>query len=122
MKEKAEAVMHVVAVVPVECGTWVAEGLFQRRGNILSRDHRGDNQIIRARVPQAGMIDFWSELSDRTGGRGTFSMVLYEYTPAPETPPNEPEAGVREPLPRTPRGRAGAIAVAEPEPDTPDNP
>jgi translation elongation factor EF-G len=107
--------MHVVAVVPVECGTWVAEGLLQRRGHILSRDHNGDNQIIRARVPQGGMIDFWSELSDRTGGQGTFSMVLYEYTPVPEsTPPNEPEAGVREPRPRPPRGRTGAVSVAEP--------
>ena len=106
--------MHVVTIVPVECGAWVAEGLFRRRGQILSRDHKGDKAIIRARVPQAGMLDFGSELSDRTGGQGTFSMVLYEYTPVPETPPNEPEAGVREPRPRTPRGRTGAIAVAEP--------
>ena len=117
MTRKAEALMHVVVVVPVECGTWVAEGLFQRGGHILSRDHKGDKQIIRARVPQAGMIDFWSELSGRTGGRGTFSMVLYEYAAAPEAPqapPNDPEAGVREPRPRSPRGRTGAISVAEP--------
>jgi translation elongation factor EF-G len=113
-----EPVMHVVTMVPVECATWVADGLLHRRGRILSRDHKGDNQIIRARVPQAGMIDFGSELSDRTGGRGTFSMVLYEYTQAPEAPqapPTEPEAGVREPRPRTPRGRTGAISVAEPQ-------
>ena len=114
MKERVESIMHVVAVVPVECGTWVAEGLLQRRGHILSRDHRGDTQTIRARVPQAGMIDFWSELSSRTGGRGTFSMVLYDYTPVPEAPPNEPEAGVREPRPRVPHGRTGAISVVEP--------
>jgi len=114
MKERLEPVMHVVAVVPVECGTGVAELLLRRGGHILSRDHKGDKQIIRARVPQAGMIASWSELSDRTGGRGTFSMVLYEYTTAPEAPPNEPEAGVREPRPRAPRGRSGAISVAEP--------
>jgi translation elongation factor EF-G len=114
MKERVEPVMHVVAVVPVECGTWVAEALLQRRGHILSRDQRGDKQTIRARVPQAGMIDFWSELSDRTGGRGTFSMVLYEYTPLPEAPPDGPEAGVREPRPRVPRRRTGAVSVAEP--------
>jgi len=109
--------MHVVTVVPVESATWVAEGLFRRGAQILSRDHKGDKEVIRARVPQAGMTDFWPELSDRTGGRGTFSMVLYEYTPAPAAPPappNEPEAGVREPRPRVPLGRTGAIAVAEP--------
>jgi translation elongation factor EF-G len=106
--------MHVVAIVPVECGTWVAEGLLQRRAQILSRDHSGDKQVIRARVPQAGMIDFWSELSDRTGGRGTFSMVLYESAPVLDASPNEPEAGVREPRPRTPHGLTGAISVAEP--------
>jgi elongation factor G len=113
MNDRLEPVMHVVAVVPMECGTGVAE-LLLRRGHILSRDHKGDKQIIRARVPQADMIAGWSELSDRTGGRGTFSMVLYEYTPVPEAPPNEPEVGVREPRPRAPRGLSGAISVAEP--------
>jgi elongation factor G len=117
MNENVEPVMHVVVVVPVEDGTTVADCLLRRRGRILSRDQRGDNQMIRARVPQAGMFDFWSDLSGRTGGRGTFSMVLYEYQPVPEAPPNEPEAGVREPRPRAPAGRSGAISVAEPEPD-----
>lgn len=118
MKERLEPVMHVVAMVPVEDGTRVAECLERRRGRVQSREHRGDKQIIRARVPQAGMIDFWSELSNHTRGLGTFSMVLYEYQPALETPPPEPEVGVREPRPRAPAGRSGAISLAEPEPDS----
>lgn len=117
MKGALEPVMHVVAVVPVEDGTRVAESLLRRRGRIQSRDHRGDIQIIRARVPQAEMIDFWSDLSERTGGKGTFSMVLYEYQSESETPPPEPDTGVREPRPRVPLGRSGAISLAEPDPE-----
>jgi hypothetical protein len=63
------------------------------------------------------MLDFWPELSDQTGGLGTFSMVLYEHVPAPEAPPREPEAGVRQPRPTAPRGRSGAISIAEPDPE-----
>jgi translation elongation factor EF-G len=120
MKESVEPVMHVVAAVPVEDGTGVAECLQRRRGRILSSEHRGDKQFIRARVPQAELADFWSELSNRTGGRGTFSMVLYEYWPVSQPPPLDPATGVREPRPRVPVGRSGAISIAEPEPDPED--
>ena len=120
MKERLEPVMHVVAVVPMEHATGVAECLLRRRGRIQSREHRGDKQIIRARVPQAEMLNFWSELSDRTGGLGTFSMVLYEYMPVPEPPGLDPETGVREPRPRVPVGRRGAASVAEPDPEPED--
>ena len=121
MKERLEPVMHVVAVVPAEHSARVAEALLRRRGRILSREPGGDTQTIRARVPQADMIDFWSELSDRTGGRGTFSMVAYEYQPVSEAPPPEPEVGVREPRPFGPGGRHGAVSVAEPEPESDDD-
>ena len=117
MKGRLEPVMHVVAIVPVEDGTRVAEALLRRRGRIVSREHQGDKQTIRARVPQTAMLDFWSELSDRTGGLGTFSMVLYEYAPVPEAPPLDPETGVREPRPRVPVLGRGAISLAEPDPE-----
>jgi translation elongation factor EF-G len=117
MKERLETVMQVVAVVPVESGTRVAECLLRRRGVILSREHHGDKQTISARVPQAAMLDFWPELSDHTGGLGTFSMVLYQHVPVPEAPPLEPEAGVREPRPSAPPGRSDAISIAVPRPE-----
>jgi translation elongation factor EF-G len=66
------------------------------------------------------MFGFEHALSSLTRGRGTYSMVLYEYRPAPESPPLDPEAGVREPRPRVPVGRSGAISLAEPEPDSED--
>ena len=44
-------------------------------------------------------------------------MVLYEYWPVLQPPPGEPEAGVREPRPKVPVGRSGAIAVPEPYDD-----
>jgi translation elongation factor EF-G len=118
MSERLEPVMHVVAVVPAADGARVAEALLRRRGRILSREPSGEKQIIRARVPLAGMMDFWPELSGLTGGRGTFSMVAYEYHPVREAPPPEPEAGVREPRPARPGGRHGAVSIAEPEPES----
>ena len=118
MKERLEPVMHVVALVPAENAGAVAACLEQRRGRILSREPSGDNQIIRARVPQAGMMNFWPEMTSRTGGRGTFSMVAYEFQPALDAPPTEPEVGVREPRHSRPGGQHGAISVKEPDPES----
>lgn len=114
MPDRLEAMMHVVAFVPVESGTAVAQALVQRHGLILSREHRGDKHVIRARAPEGRMLDFWSELSTLTGGLGTFSMVAFDYRPAADAPPPGPEAGVREPRPCKPGGRTDSIALAEP--------
>jgi translation elongation factor EF-G len=114
---RLEPVMYVVAVVPQECAVRLVEDLSRRRGRIQSQEHRDANVTLRARIPLAEMFGFEHALSSFTRGRGTYSMVLYEYCPAPESPPLDPDTGVREPRPKVPVGRSGAISLAEPEPD-----
>jgi len=50
-----------------------------------------------------------------TSGAARTSMVLYEYWPVLQPPPGDPAAGVREPRPKVPAGRSGAVALPEPD-------
>jgi translation elongation factor EF-G len=112
-----EPVMHVVIFVPQEFNTAVLAAVFQHRGVVRSSEYADGTHKISARVPQAEVSDFSLTLWRRTDGRARTSMVLYEYWPALQPPPGEPEAGVREPRPKAPAGRSGAIAVPEPDDD-----
>jgi translation elongation factor EF-G len=107
--------MHVVINVPQEYAARVETRVSRARGRVVESEHRDGTQTIRARVPEVEVGAFVSALVEDTGGRVRTSMVLYEYWPVPERPPGEPTAGVREPRPRAPTGRTGAIAVPEPD-------
>jgi len=109
--------MHVVIFVPPECNTAVLAAVSKHRGRVQSSEYVDGTQKISARVPQAEVGDLSSTLWRQTDGQARTSMVLYEYWPALQPPPGEgePEAGVREPRPRVPAGRSGAVAVPEPD-------
>jgi translation elongation factor EF-G len=109
--------MHVVIIVPQECHTTVLATVAQHRGRILSSEYRDGKQKISARVPQAEVPAFSSKLWRQTDGRAHTSMVLYEYWPVSQPPQGDPDVGVREPRPKVPVGRSGAIAVPEPDDD-----
>jgi translation elongation factor EF-G len=109
--------MHVVIYVPQPYTTAVLAAVSQHRGLVQSSDYRDGTQTIRARVPQAEVPAFTSKLLRQTDGRARSSMVLYEYWPVAQPPGGEPEAGVREPRPRVPMRRSGAVAVPEPDDD-----
>ena len=109
--------MHVVIVVPQEYAAGVEARLPRHRGRLQSSEHRDGVQTIRARVPQAEVAAFIATLMADTHGRARTSMVVYEYWPVLHSPPGEPTAGVREPRPKLPVLRSGAIAVPEPEDD-----
>jgi translation elongation factor EF-G len=111
-----EPVMHVVIIVPQEYST-VPSMVAQHRGRLLSSEYRDGKQRITARVPHDEVPAFASTLWRETGGRAWTSMVLYGYWPVSQPPPRNPEAGVREPRPKVPVGRSGAIAVPEPDDD-----
>jgi translation elongation factor EF-G len=113
-----EPVMHVVIVVPQTYAAGVEARLPRYRGRVISSEHRDGVQTIRARVPQVDVAAFVSELILYTEGRARTSMVVYEYWPTLQDPPGEPTAGVREPRPRRPVLRSGAIAVPEPDADS----
>jgi translation elongation factor EF-G len=110
-----EPVMHVVIVVPQEFAARVEARIPNHRGRLHSSDHRDGVQTIRTRMPQADVAAFVSALMSDTNGTARTSMVLYEYWPALQPPPGEPTLGVRQPRPKVPAGRSGAIAVPEPE-------
>jgi translation elongation factor EF-G len=112
-----EAVMHVVIVVGQEFAARVEARVSGHRGRLVSSEHRDGVQTIRARVPQADVAAFVSDVLADTNGRARTSMVLYEYWPVLQRPPGDPAAAVREPRPKVPVLRGGAVAVPEPEPD-----
>jgi translation elongation factor EF-G len=114
---RLEPVMYVVVLAPQECAIRIVESLSRRRGRIESKESRDGTVKVRASVPLAEMWGYDHDLRSRTYGRGTYSMVLYEYRPVPEPPLLDPETGVREPRPRAPTGRRGAASIAEPEPE-----
>lgn len=110
--------MHVVIIVPQECNTAVLATVSRSRGRIVSSEYRDGTQTIKARVPQAEVSGFISTLIRQTDGRARTSMVLYEYWPVsgPVSGPSsgDPAAGVREPRPKAPVLRSGAISLDEP--------
>ena len=113
MALNVEPVMHVVIVVPQAFAARVEARVPHHRGLVQSSEHRDGVQTIRARVPEVSVAAFVAELMTETNGTARTSMVLYEYWPVLQ-PPADPAAGVREPRPKVPVGRSGAIAVPEP--------
>jgi translation elongation factor EF-G len=106
--------MYVVIIVPHECNPAVLAAVAQSRGLLVSSEYRDEQQIVRARIPQSDIPGFTSKLHRQTDGRARTSMVLYEHWPVAEPPRGDPSTGVREPRPKAPVLRSGAIAVDEP--------
>ena len=109
--------MHVVIVVPQEFAAGVAARVPPHRGRLQSSEYRDGVQTISARVPQGEVAAFVSEVLAYTNHKARTSMTLSEYWPTFERPPGDQTAGVREPRPKRPISRSGAIAVPEPDPD-----
>ena len=106
--------MHIVIVVPRAFAARVEACVPNHRGRLYSSDRRDEVQTIHARVPKANVAAFVSALMIAADGTAQTSMLLYQYFPNAQPPPADPTAGVREPWPRSPSPRRGAIAVAEP--------
>lgn len=111
----AEPVMRVVIFVPQRFAAGAEACVSDHRGLVDSSEHRDGLQTIRARVPHADVAVFVSALLADTDGAARTSMMLSEYWPVLQSPPGDPTTGVREPRPKIPAGRSGAIAVPEPD-------
>lgn len=79
-----EPIMKIEITSPNECVGDVIGDLNSRRGKILGVEAKGKNQIIRALVPLAEVLEYASTLRSITGGRGTYSMVLSHYEEVPQ--------------------------------------
>ena len=87
-----EPVMHVVISVSHEFGARAEACVPAHRGRVISSELRAGTHTIRAHVPHATLAAFVSELMSETHLTARTSMVLYEYWPTLQPPPDDPAA------------------------------
>ena len=78
-----EPVMDVEVVAPVEASGDIMGDLNSRRGRVQGMEMRGKNQVIKAQVPMAEMLDYQSKLNSITAARGSYHMEFSHYDPVP---------------------------------------
>lgn len=78
-----EPIWNVEIVCPEEVGGDVMGEVNRRRGRVLGMESRGKNQLIKAQMPFAELLDFSPQLESITGGRGSFTMAFSHYDEVP---------------------------------------
>jgi elongation factor G len=78
-----EPVNRVEISVPEEFAGSVMGDLSSRRGRPQGMEPRGTQQLIRAEVPFAEMLDYDATLTSMTGGRGAYHMEFDHYDEVP---------------------------------------
>jgi elongation factor G len=94
-----EPIMKVEVVPPEDYTGLIIGGLNSRRGQIQSRDVRGNASVVHAMVPLMQMFGYVNNLRSMSQGRATVRMQFDHYAPAPpspeDDPPFRPAAGMR---------------------------
>src|SRR6266849_6137660 len=78
-----EPIMDVEITAPQECSGDIMGDLNSRRGRVQGMDASGKNQVIKAQVPMAEMLNYQSTLNSITAARGSFHMQFSHYDPVP---------------------------------------
>ncbi len=78
-----EPIMNMNVTVPDEYMGDIIGDLNSRRGKVLGMDTKSNNQIIKAQVPMAEILQYSPDLSSMTGDRGTFSTEFSHYEEVP---------------------------------------
>ncbi len=78
-----EPVMDVEVVAPQETSGDIMGDLNSRRGRVQGMEMRGKNQVIKAQVPMAEMLNYQSTLNSITAARGSYHMEFSHYDPVP---------------------------------------
>lgn len=78
-----EPVMRVEITVPDDHVGDVMGDISSRRGRVQTTEARGSNQVIKAEVPMAEMLEYASTLTSLTGGKGAFHMEFSHYDEVP---------------------------------------
>jgi elongation factor G len=78
-----EPMMDVEVVGPQECSGDIMGDLNSRRGRVQGMEMRGNQQVIKAQVPMAEMLDYQSKLNSITGARGSYHMQFSHYDTVP---------------------------------------
>jgi elongation factor G len=75
--------MDVEIEAPQDCSGDIMGDLNSRRGRVQGMDARGKNQVVKAQVPMAEMLNYQSTLNSITAARGSFHMQFSHYDPVP---------------------------------------
>lgn len=78
-----EPIMEVEVFCPLEVSGDIMGDLNQRRGRVGGMDMRGKQQVIKANVPLAEMLDYQGRLNSMTQARGSYHMQFSHYDPLP---------------------------------------
>jgi elongation factor G len=78
-----EPIMDVEIEAPQDCSGDIMGDLNSRRGRVQGMDARGKNQVVKAQVPMAEMLNYQSTLNSITAARGSFHMQFSHYDPVP---------------------------------------
>ena len=78
-----EPVMNVEVTAPEEFAGDLMGDLNSRRGRVQGMDVRGRSTVIKARVPLAEMLTYASDLTSKTGARGSYTMAFDHYDEVP---------------------------------------
>lgn len=79
-----EPIMDVEVFTPQEVSGDIMGDLNQRRGRVAGMDMRGKQQVIKAQVPLAEMLDYQGRLNSMTQARGSYNMEFSHYDPVPQ--------------------------------------
>ncbi|QQS42236.1 MAG: elongation factor G [Acidobacteriota bacterium] len=78
-----EPIMDVEVFCPQEVSGDIMGDLNSRRGRVQGMDMRGKQQIIKAQVPLAEMLDYQGRLNSMTQARGSYNMEFSRYEAVP---------------------------------------
>ena len=78
-----EPIMKAEIAVPDHHVGDIMGDVSSRRGRVQSTEARGSNQVIKAEVPMAEMLEYASALTSLTGGKGAFHMEFSHYDEVP---------------------------------------
>src|SRR5215510_7140458 len=78
-----EPVMDVEIAAPQEYSGDIMGDLNSRRGRVQGMETSGKQQMIKAQVPMAEMLNYQSTLNSITAARGSFHMQFSHYDPVP---------------------------------------
>ena len=78
-----EPVMNVEVHGPEEFAGDLMGDLNSRRGRVQGMEVRGHTTIIKAQVPLAEMLSYASDLTSKTGARGSYTMEFSHYDEVP---------------------------------------
>jgi elongation factor G len=78
-----EPVMNVEVQGPEEFAGDLMGDLNSRRGRVQGMEVRGHTTVIKAQVPLAEMLSYASDLTSKTGARGSYTMEFARYDEVP---------------------------------------